>query len=233
MKKPLNPPSEAELDWLEEFLLNRIDEDIDVGDLDEGILDLSALDGFFCAIVSGPEMVPPSLWIPSLWGDFETDWANEQEAEKVLTLMVRYMNSVAAFLINDPKNFEPMFMEREVKGKVYTSVDDWCDGYIRGVHLTAAQWQMESKEMVQLLAPIKAFSEEYEMQTLEQISQDEIENLQQAITPNILKIHDYWLARRSNEPDKNMTFRHDEKHPGRNDICFCGSGKKYKKCCLH
>lgn len=23
-----------------------------------------------------------------------------------------------------------------------------------------------------------------------------------------------------------------DKRPGRNDLCFCGSGKKYKKCCI-
>ncbi len=27
-------------------------------------------------------------------------------------------------------------------------------------------------------------------------------------------------------------FIHDAKRIGRNDICFCGSGKKHKKCCL-
>ena len=24
-----------------------------------------------------------------------------------------------------------------------------------------------------------------------------------------------------------------EKKPGRNELCHCGSGKKYKKCCLN
>ena len=26
--------------------------------------------------------------------------------------------------------------------------------------------------------------------------------------------------------------KHTSKHPGRNDPCHCGSGKKYKRCCL-
>lgn len=30
--------------------------------------------------------------------------------------------------------------------------------------------------------------------------------------------------------NKPETTRFDKK-PGRNDLCFCGSGKKYKKCC--
>ena len=53
------PLSQQELVWLEELLLNRIDDDAYFEGMDEGILDLSALDGFFTAIVSGPQMVPP------------------------------------------------------------------------------------------------------------------------------------------------------------------------------
>ena len=29
-----------------------------------------------------------------------------------------------------------------------------------------------------------------------------------------------------------LTPRVAEKQPGRNDLCPCGSGKKFKKCCL-
>lgn len=31
---------------------------------------------------------------------------------------------------------------------------------------------------------------------------------------------------------ENMTFVHDTPKVGRNDACPCGSGKKYKKCCM-
>lgn len=233
MKNQLNPPTEQELDWLDDFLLNRIDEDVDVGDRDEGINDLSTLDGFFTAIVSGPDVVPPSRWIPSLWGDFEPEWASDEEAETALTLLFRYMNSVAAFLLKDPKNFEPMFLENNVKGKTYTSVDDWCEGYMRGVHLLDAQWQQQSTDMKILLAPIKFFTLGEGPENFDDFSELEIENLQKAVTPNVRLIHKYWLEKMSDEEPHNNPFRHKQKLPGRNDPCPCGSGKKYKKCCLH
>ncbi|HEY2415732.1 MAG TPA: DUF1186 domain-containing protein [Pirellulaceae bacterium] len=34
-------------------------------------------------------------------------------------------------------------------------------------------------------------------------------------------------------PHQTDTIRYDAPHIGRNDPCPCGSGKKYKKCCLH
>lgn len=33
-------------------------------------------------------------------------------------------------------------------------------------------------------------------------------------------------------PQPVETFRKQEAEPGRNDPCPCGSGKKYKQCCL-
>ena len=193
MQNKLNPPTEAELDWLDDFLLERIDEDLAVEGQDEGIFDLSTLDGFFTAIVSGPAMIPPSRWLLSLWGDFEPEWESQQEAEKVLSLLMRYMNSVAAFLMKDPKNFEPMFMERESKGQTYMIVDEWCEGYMRGVSLNADQWQMDSTEMSKLLAPIKAFTPEFTAANFDELSDQEIEKLQQSITPECDR-HTHLLA---------------------------------------
>ena len=233
MKNNLNPPTEAELDWLENTLLDRIDEHADTRGKDEGVFDLSTLDGFFTALVSGPEMISPSLWLPSLWGDYEPEWKSRQEAEKVLGLLLRFMNSVSAFLLKDPQNFEPMFMERHSSGQSYLIVDDWCDGYMRAVTLTAEQWQIDSPEMSKLLAPIRAFTAGDEMDKFDQLADEEIEKLQKAIKPNVLAIHAYWLRQRFATHPQTKPLRHDERHVGRNDPCPCGSGKKYKQCCLH
>ena len=35
------------------------------------------------------------------------------------------------------------------------------------------------------------------------------------------------------EPEPQQPARRDSKKVGRNDPCPCGSGKKYKKCCLN
>jgi uncharacterized protein len=69
---PRDPLTSEQLDWLEEVLLNRIDEDAVTEGLDEGVIDVPELDGFFTAIVSGPVVLGPSRWLPALWGDFNT-----------------------------------------------------------------------------------------------------------------------------------------------------------------
>jgi uncharacterized protein len=143
------------------------------------------------------------------------------------------MNGIAATLMTQPEDFEPLFRERVVEGKTYTIVDDWCEGYVHGVELTADLWEAEGMTMKLLLAPIRAFTSETDWRGHELSSDDEIENLQNAISRNVREIHAYWLARREAYAPSSAPFRRTEPSVGRNDPCPCGSGKKFKKCCLH
>lgn len=70
-RDPFVPLTDDELAYLDSVLLNRIDEDSVTEASDEGISCVSELDGFLTAIVSGPETVVPSRWLPAVWGDFE------------------------------------------------------------------------------------------------------------------------------------------------------------------
>ena len=92
MSFQIEPLDEEEMDELDRFLLYR-DED-ETGDtcaegLDEGILTLSELDGFFTAIVSGPETIVPSRWLPAVWGDVAPIWKSSQTFERIFLLLSR------------------------------------------------------------------------------------------------------------------------------------------------
>lgn len=62
------------------------------------------------------------------------------------------------------------------------------------------------------------------------MNEEEIESQQQKIEPDLNKLflHFYEQREKPNQP-----IVHDMPKAGRNDPCPCGSGKKYKKCCLH
>jgi len=188
--------SDEEMERLDAFLLDRIDEDADIVGKDEGVLDISELDGLFTAIVSGPVMIPPSQWLPVVWGDCE-----------------------------------PVFLESNVRGKISTIVDEWCEGYAQGVALAAAQWGAGGQAMTILLTPILSFTSKTDWRGHD-FNADEVENIQQAITPNVREIHAYWLARREEFSSSAIPIQRSEPRVGRNDPCPCGSGRKYKRCCL-
>lgn len=220
------------IDYLDHFLLYRIKEELDNNDYDEGILCISELDGFFTAIVSGPELIPPSQWLPAVWGDFEPEWESEEEFQNIVGLMINIMNSIATTLMEAPEEFEADFEYREVDEQVYLIVDEWCEGYWQGISLAADSWHIESTDMSILLSPILAFSSQLGWKGHE-FNEQESDNLKRAIIPNVRDIHAYWLARRASS---NASIKPDHRNApktGRNDPCPCGSGKKYKKCCLH
>jgi len=232
MSNPFSLLSNTELQRLDRFLLDRIDEDADTEGADEGILDISGLDGFFTAIVSGPQMIPPSQWLPAVWGDVEPVWNNEKDFEDIFSLLMRHMNGIATLLMKQPEDFEVIFLERVTEEKTYTIVDEWCEGYMRGVALAAAQWDSAGADMAVLLTPIRAFTGATDWRGHD-LSEHETENIQQAIEPNVREIHAWWLARRAEHGSPIEAPRRLEPQVGRNDPCPCGSGKKYKKCCLH
>jgi uncharacterized protein len=230
----LNQPlSDTELDLLDDFLLDRVPEGIAGPESDEGILDVSELDGFFTAILCGPVLIPPSQWLPVVWGEFEPEWKNEEEFRQILNLMLRHMNTIAGMLMEAPDYYEPLFMERVVKGKLYMIVDEWCYGFMSGVSLAGTAWDVGGEEMETLLEPIARFVDEAYWDELDDLPDEEIEKLQLCIKPSVRKIHAWWLTRRENPMPKAAPRTYDVPQAGRNDPCPCGSGKKYKKCCLH
>lgn len=225
------PLDDDELAQLDDFLLNRLDDDTSdriaaVGG-DEGILDVSELDGLLTAIVSGPNVVLPSRWGPALWGMEEYTWDSVDQAQRILNLILRHQNSIADLLIHDPRSFEPMFLEREADGKTYVIVDEWCFGYMRGVTLDAKAWEVP--DTVDALQAIRLWGTEEGWKQLESLGESEQEVARQAIAPAARALHRFWLERRTLPA---VGPRRASPKVGRNEPCPCGSGKKSKHCCL-
>jgi uncharacterized protein len=223
------PLSDEELDRLDDFLLERIDEDAATDGRDEGVIGVSELDGFLTAIVSGPVTVLPSRWLPVLYGDFPPVWKQTEEAEKVLSLLLRHMNDIAFWLLEEPEAFEPLYLENTASEKPVIVVDEWCEGYMRGVGITFDEWIL-APEIADLLEPIRAFTGETNW-LAHRVDRAETDKLRDAIVPNVTAIHAHWLSLRESAIAPLVPFRREAPRVGRNDPCTCGSGRKHKKCC--
>lgn len=232
------PLTDDELKRLDQFLIEQENEN--------GIFCVSQLDGYLTAVVSGPETIPPSEWLDFMWGENgKANWKDAQECEDIFGLMFRQMNDISAVLMDAPMEFEPLFMERETENKTYTLVDEWCDGYLRGVVMRWEQWTEMPNLDDDYLAPIRMFATEWGWKQLDEMNDTEIEFWQRQIPVAVRRMHAYWLDKRRahiatliDQADDLSTFAEfDEPFVrttpkiGRNDPCPCGSGKKYKKCC--
>ena len=89
-------PTDDRLSALDALLLAVTDED--------GML-LSEFDGFCAGVIVCPEMIPPSEWLPQVWGSGGApEFDSEQALQNALDLIMGHYNDVARSLT--PPEFE-------------------------------------------------------------------------------------------------------------------------------
>lgn len=218
------PLNENELQWLEETLMT-------YAHGDESILDVAELDGLLTAVLSGPVVVEPDRWLVAIWGGEKNipRWKNDREMDRFINLCFQHMNDIAERLSQYPDQFEPVFGENEVEGRSFTVVEEWCFGYMRGVGLT--DWSALPDALKADLDAIALHGTEDNFARLDEMDEDEFNQSVDAIRPAALRLYDYWSAN-PQQPVVQQPIVNGVK-VGRNDPCPCGSGRKFKSCCLH
>ncbi|WP_296250092.1 UPF0149 family protein [Pseudomonas sp. UBA4194] len=212
--------TDEQLDYVEE-VLGKYASETSVGSISE-------LDGFFAAIVSGPQAIAFSDWYAALWGgaDKLPVFEDDKQFEKFFELLIQHMNQLAMLLQEDFENFAPIFNLFDDEEVV--SVEDWCFGYERGV-VVGGSWLDMPDEEQDLLALITLHTQGVDLLKPDGSGAElDAEQAMEMIQMAAIRLHQYWLERRpSTTPVVN------EVKTGRNDPCPCGSGKKFKQCCLH
>jgi len=197
---------------------------------DDAILDVSELDGFFAALACAPDTILPSRWLPAIWGgeDYSPVWPNEEEIGEFTRAVFALYNQVMQDMNDDV--YEALFLEREVEGKTYTIVDEWCEGFLRGVNLWAALTPADAAVTEEYIQPVRLFATEDGFTRLETMSEAEIIEQQGLIEPAVRSLFIHFLTQRRQTM---APYIRESRKIGRNDPCPCGSGRKYKHCCLH
>lgn len=222
---------DADLEVLGE-ILDQLEED--------GAMSLEELDGFLAALHCSPTLVPPSEYLSEIVADgFENAeiFPNEDTVQLFLNLVLHHWNEIgAAFVSGDL--FIPLLLEDE-EGKAYGN--NWALGFMRGVDLRKDDWRelFEDEDKFARFVPILALVHELdpdpEMRSYEKpISDEQREQLLAAMAESVTEIYRYFAPHRQRDAAslaERGTRESDARKIGRNDPCYCGSGKKYKKCC--
>src|SRR5258705_13841482 len=62
----------------------------------ENAMDVSGVDGFLCAVLSGPNVIMPSEWMRWVWdsaeGQQSPEFTSEKQAQRILDLLMRHAN---------------------------------------------------------------------------------------------------------------------------------------------
>ena len=220
------PLTETELDQLTAVL---------EGIGDERSMNLEQLDGFLAALICGPELVPPSKYLPLIWGD-QTVFEDTSSAQEVLSLVMRHWNAIADTL-NSRDVYLPLLIEDE-SGIAHGN--DWANGFLRGMEFGKEDWAilLDEEDHGGSLLAIFALANEHnpdpELRPYKDpITANNRETLIAAAAAGTMQIYRYFKTLRtlSNDPHTIPDFLRKMPKIGRNDPCPCGSGKKFKLCC--
>jgi len=217
-------------------LFDRIDNILHEQSIDNHycILNISELDGFFHALACSPDLIRPSTWLPGIWGGAEHSphWPDMKSAQSFMNDILTHYNDVMSTLNND--ECEPIFLQTEENNTAQVIAEDWCLGFQRGMKYLGDSAD-KLADNLDLIAPIMLFSSDELADKLNQLGPEEIEQYQNMIPLCVLEIRKLLGATNVARITPDATVSEPFVNPGtktrRNDLCVCGSGKKYKKCC--
>ena len=230
-----DPLTDDEIKELDQFLL-------DAEGIEES-MDISTLDGFLTAIACGPKTIMPSEWMRWVWdmerGEDAPEFTDQAQAQRILELLMRYMNDIAQTLHQAPEQYEPLLMENPNCGDPIPILDEWCSGFMKGVQNDSEGWLPVTLGKPDWISTIMLYGTEEGWEALKKknLSLDQHKALADGLAGTVQKIHALWLEQRRTQitgaalPD--AVRREPVRNPhkvGRNELCPCGSGKKFKQC---
>lgn len=204
--------------------------------------------GFLFAVCCAPEMTAPSDWLPLVFNGQEPGYVDEAEAEMVLDGIMAVYNEVNDSVISAEPSMPDWL---EVLTPPMDNFGDeapltyWSRGFLVGHDWLSEVWdhyvvdEMEG-ELAGCLMALTVFSskelaEAYasensdEPMAIESLAGMAVDNFEVAMTNYARMGRSIYLAL---QQQAQTPFQHETDKVGRNDACPCGSGKKFKRCCM-
>jgi uncharacterized protein len=130
-----------------------------------GCMQVSELDGFLTGIVVGPEMIPPSVWMPMIWHDGDPVYADLNEAQTILGIIMRRYNEVIRLVDSFAGAYHPVLVEQD-DGTLDAS--DWAVGFLQAMAICQDAWEplVRDRTAGALIAPIMLIASTTDMANL-------------------------------------------------------------------
>ena len=205
---------------------------------------VAQLDGYFAALIVCPDMIPPSEWLPRIWGE-EYAFADAAEAEATVAAVMLHYNRIVRELADCPEEYAPVLEIDPDTGEPLW--DLWIDGFERAMRLRPDVWEeialSGDEEASGSVNMILALSEIlYGRSELTEEAEADLDLLAPGLIQQFVINLNAWTKSRefercagqvtsfANEIHGDDPPAHGRKAEG-NEPCPCGSGRKYKRCC--
>lgn len=205
--------------------------------------------GFLFAVCCAPEMTMPSDWMPLIFNAEEAGYADEAEAEMVMSGIMAVYNEVNDTVVSAEVCL-PAWLE--IISPPLENFDDeapltfWARGFLLGHDWLSEVWEhylieeMEAEFAACLMALTffsgrelaEAYANEVgdEPVAIESLAGVTVDRLDMAMASYAQMGRSIYLAL---QQQAQTPIEREADKVGRNDPCSCGSGKKFKRCCLN
>ncbi|WP_410216525.1 UPF0149 family protein [Paracoccus sp. (in: a-proteobacteria)] len=186
---------------------------------------VSELDGYVTGILACPDLIPPSEWLPHVWGETgDAGFPDPATAEATIAAVMVHYNAVASEMAKTPL-IEPIYEVDPNSDE--TLWEPWIEGYTRALRLRPDAWQTvieqadeETRSSMIFLFALQDINEGTSKFTEEEI--DEIDLQAPDLIPNcvaqILLVSRPELVMKADNLSRAPAR---SARPGRNDPCPC------------
>lgn len=195
------------------------------------------LRGFLFAVLNGPELIPPSEWIPAIFGGVQPEYESRAQAGAVMSELMALNNEIVAPLAANPGGLPAGVVFRQPP---LANFDDdaplasWARGFAAGYQWIEESWEGVDEEFGAVIATLAFFSSKQFAAEAFAIPKTKLDELAAITVENFaLAAEDYQQIGRSvaDAPAEAAPTQAASAKVPRNEPCPCGSGRKFKKCC--
>ena len=203
----------------------------------EDAMNIEEMDGFFAALICAPVTVPPSIYLSEIWGNGNAPFDAASSVEEFINLAMRHWNFVARELRSPDLTFVPLLDAAE--GEELPKGNRWAQGFLRGIAMCRDDWDeiFADDDKFTMLLSVMALAHENDpdskMRSWKTPPSPELrKKVLTGLAVSAQKLYDYFRAQRIRGTKRGSSAALQTKRKiGRNEACYCGSGKKYKHCC--
>jgi uncharacterized protein len=216
----------------------------------EVALYIEELHGLLFGLAITPEPIMPSEWLPIIFEE-EPQFDDEKDAETSLGYLLDTYNRMIDS--NNKGKLAFPFNYKKLTGMEYSLIEGWAYGLFLALSLRPHIWGMSEEyeemdeekipddvmELISSCSVITAIAMPEEMEELfvpeegePRESPEELEDALYDMLPKAVEnLQQHGAEIRAENGGLKPSVVIPNEKVGRNDLCTCGSGKKYKKCC--
>ncbi len=181
--------------------------------------DVYWVEGFLCAVFSSANFVRMDDWLPYVNGDCK--FKSQKHAEEIMLSIFQLQNNILAELADI--SYKPLYEKFNIKDEVVAALAArWSKGYVLGGLLINGENFFRNEDTATLLSPIFILASDDEKEL--QKRKIEKKDLLKMVPIAANGFSEYNRYSKTKHPRVSTKV-------SRNDLCPCGSKKKFKKCC--